>query len=105
MTKVTIIPGPCQLKTVVETERIDRKTAGIKICTQCKNYKPLETELMQVDIFKEVLGKIGEGEIYTSCKKYSKHASCPVPSGILKAVEVGCKMALPVNASITFEKE
>jgi hypothetical protein len=32
--------------------------------------------------------------------KHCKHAACPVPSGIIKAVEVASGLALPKNASI-----
>lgn len=102
--KVTIAPGPCKLITVVEAEKIDRKTAKIKITTDCKFYKPLEEELTQVDVNKEIFGKFAQGDVYASCIQYCKHPTCPVPSGILKAVEAACGLALPTDVSITFEK-
>lgn len=103
--KVTISPGPCKLKTIVEAEKIDRKTASIKITTDCKFYKPLEEELTQVDVSKELFGvPLAGGDVYAHCIKYCKHPSCPVASGILKAVEAACGLALPTDVSITFEK-
>ncbi len=102
--KVTIQPGPCKLKTIVEAEDIDGETAKLNIQTECKFYKPLEEELTEVDIMSEVFGKLAGGEIYQSCAKYCKHPSCPVPSGIVKAVEAAAGMALPTDVSITFEK-
>ncbi|MHB1443957.1 MAG: DUF6951 family protein [Candidatus Humimicrobiaceae bacterium] len=33
--------------------------------------------------------------MYETCRKYCKHAACPVPSGIIKAIEVACRLALP----------
>ena len=102
--KVTIQPGPCKLTTIVEAEKVDRKTASVKIQTQCRFYKPLEEELTTVDVRQEIFGTLAEGEVYSACKKYCKHPTCPVPSGILKAVEAACGLALPTDVSITFEK-
>jgi hypothetical protein len=36
--------------------------------------------------------------------KHCKHASCPVPSGIIKAIEVASGLALPRDASIQVSK-
>jgi hypothetical protein len=37
--------------------------------------------------------------------KHCKHAACPVPSGIIKAIEVASGLALPKDASITVTQE
>jgi hypothetical protein len=37
--------------------------------------------------------------------KHCKHAACPVPSGIIKAVEVASGLALPKDASIQVSQE
>jgi hypothetical protein len=37
--------------------------------------------------------------------KHCKHAACPVPSGIVKAVEVASGLALPKDASIKVRQE
>lgn len=105
MTKLTITPGPCKLTTVVEAEKIDSSTAKVTIHTDCKFYKPIEEELTEIDAYAEVFGPFAEGEVYTVCKKYCKHATCPVPSGILKAVEAECGLALPTDVTMIFEKE
>jgi hypothetical protein len=36
--------------------------------------------------------------------KHCPHPACPVPSGILKAVEVAAGLALPRDASIVIRK-
>ena len=102
--KTVIMPGPCKMKTEVETEKIDRNTVSIKIKTDCKFYKPLEEELKQVDLYKECFLPLGEGNIFKTCKKYCKHPSCPIPCGILKAVEAEGGLALPTDVYISFEK-
>ena len=102
--KVTVMPGPCKMKTEVYAEKIDRNSVSLRIKTDCKFYKPIEEELSKVEIYKECFAPLGEGEIFKVCKKYCKHPSCPVPCAILKAVEAEGKLALPTDVSITFEK-
>lgn len=104
MSKVTLVPGPCGLISIIEAEKTERRTVKIKLTTQCGNYKPLEEELTEVNAFDEVLGKLGQGKVYELCRKYSKHAACPLPCAILKAVEVASGLALPADVTIKIEK-
>jgi hypothetical protein len=105
MAKVTLMPGPCGLVSVIEAQKTDRRTVSVKLPTQCGNYKPLEEELTEFNAFDEVLGKLGPGAKYTSfASKYSKHAACPLPCAIIKAVEVASGMALPKDVTIKIEK-
>jgi hypothetical protein len=45
------------------------------------------------------------GDLLRMAAKHCKHTSCPVPSGIVKAVEVASGMALPKDASIKVMQE
>jgi len=104
MSTSKIHAGVCGFSTTVQVESEDLQTATIQIKTQCPNLKPLELEPIEVDGFVECFGKIGEGEIFELCRKYCKHAVCPVPTGIVKAVEVACELALPKEVSIEITK-
>ena len=96
--------GVCGFSTTVQVESEDLQMADIHITTQCPSLKPLETLPLEVDGFVECFGKAGEGEIFEWCRKYCKHAACPVPAGIVKTVEVACELALPRNVSIEITK-
>jgi hypothetical protein len=98
------MPGPCKLKTVVHAQTADDDSIDIKIETECGFYKPFEEENLNVEPYEEIFVKLGEGSVFAECKKYCKHATCLVPTGILKAIEAEGKLALPTDASITFEK-
>jgi hypothetical protein len=37
--------------------------------------------------------------------KYCSHAACPVPVGIIKAIEVEAHLALPADVTIKLSKE
>ena len=104
MAKAKINAGVCGFVTEVETESDDLQNVTIRIQTQCPSLKPLEKEPIEVDGFVECFGKVGEGEVFSQCRKYCKHAACPVPTGIIKAVEVACELALPKDADIEISK-
>ena len=54
-----------------------------------------------MDAFKRVL----DNPVYTKGATCLKHVACPVPSGILKALEVEAGLAVPKDVSIIFLKE
>jgi len=48
----------------------------------------------------------GEGPlVYELARRHSATCILPVPSGVIKAVEVACKLALPADAVIKVEAE
>jgi hypothetical protein len=104
MVEVKVNPGICGLNTVVRVDSEDMQNAIIEIITECPNIKPMEQELKEVDGFEECFSKLGESKIYELSKKYCKHAACPVPSAIIKGVEVACGLALPKNVEFKISK-
>jgi hypothetical protein len=104
MVEVKINAGICGFVTVIRADSEDLQTAELEIVTDCPNLKPLEKELKEADAFKECFAKVGDGEIYKMCKKYGKHAACPVACAIIKAVEVSCELALPKKISMEITK-
>jgi hypothetical protein len=100
MVEVKINAGICGFVTTIRADSEDLQMAELEIVTDCPNLKRLEKELKEVDAFKECFAKVGDGEIYNMCRKYGKHAACPVPCAIIKAVEVSCQLALPKNISM-----
>jgi len=104
MAITTIHAGVCNFITTVQVESEDLQMARIQINTQCPNLKPLESQILEVDGFVECFGKVGEGAVFEWCRKFCKHSACPVPTGIVKAVEVACELALPKTVTIETTK-
>jgi len=73
--------------------------------TECPSLKPMAEELNEVDAYQECFAKVGESPVFQLARKHCKHAACPVPTAIIKAVEVAAKLALPKNVSIEFVAE
>lgn len=105
MVEVKVNPGVCGLNTSIKVDSEDMQTAVIEICTDCPNIKPMEQELKEVDGYEECFSKLGDSKVYELAKKYCKHAACPVPSAIIKGVEVACGLALPKDVEIKIAKE
>ena len=103
MVKAEICPGICGFKATVET-RMDGDECTVKIATECEAIQRLAEDLKQVDPFREISFG-GEGPITLKlAARYCKHAACPVPAGIIKAIEVEAGLALPSDIVIRLSK-
>lgn len=101
MAKVEINSGACGLNTTVETTMNGVKCT-VRIESECEAIRALAEALPEVDPFREITFR-GEGpEALESGAEHCYHTACPVPIGIIKAVEVAAGLNLPVDASIKF---
>ena len=99
MSKAVIDPGVCGFVAEV-TATMEGDMCGLEIACECEPIKEMAKELSQVDPMAE-LGFHGDGPLTLKMfEKHCPHPSCPVPAGILKAVEVAAGLALPQEASI-----
>ena len=105
MTKVMIDPGVCGFVTQVTAEMTGKKEVKLQIRSGCESVRAITEKLGDTfPAWDLVLKHPGEGPLYDFAKEnFPPHAACPVISGITKCVEVECKMALPKNATISFE--
>jgi len=103
MAKAEINSGICGFTATVTTRMEGRKCA-VSIESDCDAIQRLGEELAEVDPFQEISFR-GEGP--RSLKlgaKHCYHTACPVPVGIIKAIEVEAGLALPADASIALSK-
>lgn len=107
MARAEIHSGVCGFVTVVEAtaDEGDHHQVHLKITSDCKSCQRLARELTEIDALREFTFR-GEGPLtYQLAAKYLTHSACPVPAGILKAVEVAAGLALPKDATIKVSKE
>ena len=105
MAIVKVNAGICGFNTLIKVSSEDMQNAVIRFETECPNLKPLEQELKEVDSFQECFAKVGASNVFEQCRKYCKHAACPVPTAIVKGIEVACGLALPKDVMIQISKE
>lgn len=103
---VKVEAGICGMSSEIRaTPDNQSRTVKLEINTECENIKKLAAELEVVNPFEEVVF-LGEGpKTLRLAAKHCKHPACPVPSGIIKAIEVASELALPKNAIIEVSKE
>ena len=61
-------------------------------------------ELTEVNPYQEISFRRNTPQILQMGAKFCTHAACPVPVGIIKAVEVEAGMALPMDVTIKLTK-
>ena len=104
MTRAEIHPGNCGFTTTVEAA-MDGDTCHLTITSDCKAIQKLAQELTAVNPYQEISFRRNTPTILQMGAKYCTHAACPVPVGIIKAVEVEAGMALPMDVVIKITKE
>ncbi len=99
MSKAVIQSGTCGFSTEV-TVLCEKRRCSLSIESDCPAIQELAQELRVVDPMEEITYR-GKGPLTLRlARKYCPHPSCPVPSGIIKAVEVEAGLALPQDVSI-----
>jgi hypothetical protein len=104
MAKVRIDAGACGIETLVEVERAGEKRYSLKVGSACEMVERLARELPELDML-DVFKKVLDNPVYRSASLCLRHVSCPVPCGILKALEAEAGLAVPRAVSITFIEE
>jgi len=97
-------PGACGLRTTVRVERDpggDGKTYRLTVETACEHVRRLAEALPTLGRM-DALVPIRDNPVYAAAGTRLKHAACPVPSAILKALEVAAGLNVPKDATITF---
>jgi hypothetical protein len=98
-----IFSGICGFSTQVEAN-FEGKNCQLAITSHCKAIQRLAEELTEVNPFQEISFRREMPQTYELGIKYCSHAACPVPAGIIKAVEIASGLALPADVSIKLTK-
>ena len=104
MTRVKINAGVCGYIALVSVEKDSSKNLHISVETECEMVRKLVAEIAELD-FRAPFSAILHNPVYRAASANLKHPACPVPSGILKAIEVECGVCLPRPVTIAFPDE
>lgn len=102
MTKVSVDPGICGFIATIEALKVAKRRIKILITSDCEVVSKLGESLTEIDRW-EIFKKHLDNEIYKGASRCQLHGTCPVPVGILKAIEVEAGLALPRDVTIRFE--
>jgi hypothetical protein len=104
-TEVEVTSGICGFNTRIKAEKAEGKKIRITLSSDCEMVAKMQNDVAELEMIAAAFTRFLENPVYRSASKCLKHVACPVPSGILKALEVEAGLCLPKNASIVFIKE
>ncbi len=103
MATADIFAGNCGYSTQVEA-KLDGKVCHLTITSECSAIRKLAEDLTEVNPHQEISSRRATPKTLEAGLKYCTHAACPVPVGIIKAVEVEARLALPQEVTIKLSK-
>ena len=103
MAQADIMAGNCGFSTQVET-KMDGTVCKVRITSECAAIRRMADELTEVDPYKEISFRRTMPKTHEMGVKYCTHAACPVPVGIIKAIEIEAGLALPTDVIIKLSK-
>jgi hypothetical protein len=103
LSSAEIESGICGFTTRVEARQEGGKVR-LNVESDCDAIQRLAEELTEVEPFQEITFR-GQGpRTLQAGAKHCYHPACPVPVGIIKAIEVEAGLALPRDATIKISK-
>lgn len=104
MTRVIVNSGACGFTVTITAEKGMEKKVLVFLDTACEMVQKMEKDVASLDRMVALIGFL-DNPVYRSAAKHLKHAACPVPSAILKAIEVESGMNVPKDVRIEFIRE
>lgn len=105
MVIVEVKPGICQFLARIQARGDDDWQVTLEISSDCAHIQALASGLRSVSVLSELRRPIVETTPYQLAAASRVHAACPVPSAILKAIEVAAGMALPADVEVRIRRE
>lgn len=106
MARAEVFAGICGHSVVIEVTKVDEAHVQVVIHSECDQITAMNPDLACLQ-WKgkghEVFRRMTESAVYQSAAKHIRHTACPIPSAILKAIEVEVGIALPQDVTITFK--
>jgi hypothetical protein len=103
LARAEIRSGVCGFTATIEARQEGSKVR-LFIESDCDAIQRLGEELAEVEPFQEITFRNQGPQTLKMGAKHCYHTACPVPVGIIKAIEVEAGLALPADAIIKLSK-
>jgi len=103
LTRVVVDAGICGFSTTVQATKTGKRRVSVVVGSDCEAVSEMNGQLQDMD-WLEALGPPTNSAVWDCARQHLQHPCCPVPIGILKAIEVELDLALPKDVMIYFEK-
>ena len=104
MTRVVVHAGACGFTVVIRAGKGPGRTVEIAVESGCEQVRKMAAEITRLDRHDTLTG-ILNNPVYLAAGRHLKHAACPVPAAVLKALEVEAGLNVRKDATITFEQD
>jgi hypothetical protein len=104
MATLKVHAGACGHSITITITKGKDKTFFVALDTECAMVKKMLEDIAVLDRFATLTG-FQNNAVYHSAAKHLKHVACPVPSGILKALEIEAGLNVPKDVSMVFVRE
>ena len=105
MVKVEIDPGVCGHKTTVRAVGGEAYSVQIEVDSTCSHVQKIAAGLGEVNALQQIGLRDGLPSVLLTAYERCAHAACPVPSALVKAIEVAAGLALPKDVSMHITKD
>jgi len=105
MATVTVSPGICGFTSTITATVDDMYNVEITIDSPCAKIQELAGQIAELSAFDEIRKPITESAVYQAAAAGRCHTACPIPSAVIKAIEVAAGLALPKDVTFTISKD
>lgn len=99
---IEVDAGPCKMKTRIHAVQQEDMMVKIDIESDCHHILKMSWRIGPINPYTEVESPILETEIYKWASQVLPHAACPVPSALIRSIEVASDMGVKRDAAIRF---
>ena len=102
MATVRITPGNCGFQSRIRVDKTTGARFKVGIETECEQVTRLAGMIREMPL-RDALSPVTHSPLLEKAAASHLHVSCPIPLGIIKAIEVEAGLALPTDVGIHFE--
>ena len=104
MTTIEVDSGICGYVSTIYASRISPSTIHVEVQSDCAMVMACAECLNELQI-KDALNPRRDGWVHKLMFTHIRHAGCPVPTAVAKALEIELGAALPKDAHIRFKQQ
>jgi hypothetical protein len=105
MARVDVHAGVCGYRTGIRATRGAGYSVAVTIDSECPHVRKISEELSEVDALQSIGLRNGLPPVLQAAYAHCVHAACPVPSGLIKAIEVAAGLALARDVNMQISSE
>jgi len=102
---VMVHAGVCGYSSVLRACKTEGYNVALDIESECPHVRGIGSDVGEVDALRQIGLRGGLPPLLETAYAHCIHAACPVPSALVKAVEVAAGLALPHDVSMRISND